>query len=71
MIRESWYKVRFKEVAQAIGMKPENFNRDVREHPTFGEALDELGIVEVGGVSRKSSFQFSVHSRANSICRIS
>ena len=51
-------KVRFKEVAQAIGMKPENFNKDVREHPAFSEALDELGIVEVGGKSRKTSFQF-------------
>ncbi|WP_324866585.1 hypothetical protein [Azospirillum sp.] len=51
-------KVRFKQVAQAIGMKPENFNKDVREHPAFSEALGELGIVEVGGKSRKTSFQF-------------
>ncbi|WP_146207503.1 hypothetical protein [Azospirillum sp. TSH20] len=51
-------KVRFKEVAQAIGMKPENFNKDVREHSVFSEALDELGIVEVGGKLRKTSFQF-------------
>ena len=50
-------KVRFKEVAQAIGMKPENFNKDVREHPAFCEALDELGIVEVGGNLRKTAFQ--------------
>ncbi|MCG5241972.1 hypothetical protein ACIU1J_10425 [Azospirillum doebereinerae] len=51
-------KVRFKQVAQAIGMKPENFNKDVREHPAFSEALYELGIVEAGGASRKTSFQF-------------
>lgn len=52
-------KVRFKEVSQAIGMKPENFSKDVREHPAFSEALKEIGIIEVGGKTRKTSFLFT------------
>ena len=52
-------KVRFKEVAQEIGMKPENFNKDVREHPVFIEALERIGIVEVGGAYRRTSFQLN------------
>ncbi|MBP2304603.1 hypothetical protein GBZ48_17800 [Azospirillum melinis] len=51
-------KVRFKQVAQEIGMKPDSFNKDVRVHPIFREALSELMIIEVGGNSRATSFQF-------------
>lgn len=51
--------IKFKDVAQSIGMKPENFGKDVRTHPDFQSAIQKLRISEVGGLSRKTAFQFA------------
>ena len=49
-------KIKFTQVAKAIGMSPENFKGDVRTHTDFQEATAELGLVEVGGAQRKNAF---------------
>ncbi len=49
-------KIKFTEVAKAVGMSPENFKGDVRPHRDFQEAMAELGLVQVGGAQRKNAF---------------
>jgi len=49
--------IKFSQASQAIGIKSANFNKDVRDHPIFKEALSQLNIVETGGKLRKTSFQ--------------
>ncbi|WP_137141302.1 hypothetical protein [Azospirillum brasilense] len=48
--------IKFKDVARAIGMKPDSFNKDVRNHPDFREFILETHIIEGGGRIRKTSF---------------
>ncbi|MGY0832296.1 hypothetical protein [Azospirillum argentinense] len=51
--------IKFADVANAIGMKAENFRKDVRGKSDFQEAMRRLSILEIGGLSRKNAFQIS------------